>query len=301
MPPTIPINHYFGPRNNKKMTNLKNKKLQNLIATFAIVNEPELTILKFTPENHNVIKFHDLNRRFGKNADDKGKHSAELMESMEKIGVCGLGVVCWDGNNLFISDGQHRVSELKDKGRNVYVHLSKGDFLETTIALNTTAKNLTKSNFVHLMTADFPDYKILEDTLNYHKRLSKTDKTIRIPEAIIISVLANVNRNEAGKIVKNKTFKVVNEAKANETFNRIYDLQKIGLPLGLRASEAMVCLIKDKGTEYNHSLFVKRFKAELKSNPEFTEFSDNVHKITNQLKDLHDNTKDGLPKLKNAA
>lgn len=283
------------------MTNLKNKKLQNLIATFAIVNEPELTILKFTPENHNVIKFHDLNRRFGKNADDKGKHSAELMESMEKIGVCGLGVVCWDGNNLFISDGQHRVSELKDKGRNVYVHLSKGDFLETTIALNTTAKNLTKSNFVHLMTADFPDYKILEDTLNYHKRLSKTDKTIRIPEAIIISVLANVNRNEAGKIVKNKTFKVVNEAKANETFNRIYDLQKIGLPLGLRASEAMVCLIKDKGTEYNHSLFVKRFKAELKSNPEFTEFSDNVHKITNQLKDLHDNTKDGLPKLKNAA
>jgi hypothetical protein len=276
-------------------------KKETLIKKFTLVKEPDMHILKVEKKDYAIIEFDKANRKFGKDSKDKGRHSAELGEKMRVFKILGIGAACIENGKIVVADGQHRTHDRMSKGLPVYFFLSEESFEDTVVCLNTTAKNLSKLDFIHLIaTKGNKDFQKLERIFDEAAKVKKESKgKLEIVQALLISIFSQTKRTEAAKIVKDKTFKVINETKGKKIVEQIYDLQRNGLKTGLRQSEGLVNLIIERGSDYNHSLMIKRFKASDLQNE--INSIDKVKTITSLLSDIHDNTTKGMPNLKKAA
>lgn len=270
--------------------------------SYVLLNQNGCVLLKFTAKDYkgtkSVIGFHKTNRA------TEPSQVANLNVLRKKLGLLRFPIVIFENGVYYFVDGQHLAKGMMENDEDIICFLSTSDLSETMIALNTSAVNWKQPEYInHYAEQNNKNYtqlrEVLKTSVNTTKEGKKEGVKLQIVPALLIGIYAGINRQQANKDVVSGEFRFIKrKADGDEIVKQIYDLQRAGMPIGIRPSEALLNLIKHKGKFYNHELFITRFKI---ANKRKIVYSDNISEIESLLMDIHDDTKDGMPILRKAS
>lgn len=298
--------------NVKKVSELKNKELNSvskmlsntikdiefskLLDRLTTFKEGDSWSMVFRPCDHHLLCEKDSNDR---NKTKKLEpHQADLKKSRELIGNLSVINIVIENGKFYVADGGNRLRAFKNK--TILACVSKGNFSDTFTYMNIYKKVLTSTqNISHCSKegAYQKDYKILMSILDKNKQTKKdTKKKNQIQPCLItallggMGVIKDIDRQYVTNLVSAKKFKTNTKlTQRTETIiQQIYELQNVGLPVGIGANEGMVFLMNELGAEYNHKqMLVRLKKAEKMAIIRSPKANANI------LRDIHDNTVNG--------
>lgn len=182
--------------------------------------------------------------------------------SVIRNGVTRHLVVIWDEEEKVyrIVDGQHLAKVCKEFNLDIECRIvelnSKEEITQLMIDLNNTGKGWKMLDYVGAWAKiGKTDYKKLT---NYAE--------VEFPYiqiSVIIQALTQQNRTKATKMLKAGTFTIVNKVRGEQLIEYVSDCLNI-LPNTRQMNEALIKLML-KTESYNHSHFIKKLKAVVKT------------------------------------
>jgi hypothetical protein len=229
-----------------------NKNSFNL-NSLIVKNNNKVTI---TPENYHLLK------RFKTNRSVIPSHVQRMKLSVMKHGVLRAVIVVFDAtdNTYQIIDGQHLIKALIELNMDIDCYVVSVDGEEEKTQLMIDLNNITKSWKLN-------DYvnSWAESGIKPYQKL-RTAATISYPYvqiSVLIQAFTQQSRAKATKLVKEGTFDIVNKVRGEEQIECVCDCFDI-VPNTRQMNEALIKLML-KTESYNHSHFVKKLKAVVKT------------------------------------
>lgn len=277
------------------------KAKKSIIDILTISKNEHAHVLMFTPEYYHLLVTKSSNNRA--TTKPYKKHQDNISNSIDQCGILSAIAVDYEKGVFGIAEGANRVAVLKANNYPIYAFISKASFSDTFTMMNMFVKPLRYKELVNHCTKDGANtkhYQALESITKYHENVTKEAKKIgkirRIQSCLIHGLLAGVDRSISKNLVLSKLFKTTEALKGQtkRITKQIYELQNVGLETGTRVNEGIIGLMLEKGNRYNHTKMVEIIR---KSDKIYFSTSSGKRN-TNILRDLHDNTVNGLPKIK---
>ena len=199
-------------------------------------------------------------------------HVSKLCNSLNKMGIIRPVVISYlsfiDGvRRPYIIDGQHLINAAMRVGVEIpYITIDikdQQDLVEKIALLNASSKSWALLDYIQAWASLKEDYKKLEKYFNVY------DIEINILGAVLIDQVPRYNAGGNGcisKIIKNGTFKIINEEQNVKLLDQVTDFLNI-MPRGLRSENRYACseyITFVKTTKnYNHEVFLKKLKAKV--------------------------------------